>query len=363
MGTVSECPSVFDGINAISPVLLWELSKERTARIIVTPLTKKIVWQYPGEPKQEIEADDYTVVQKTVGQINYYKFYLIYATGTVNGRFPPQTTVPAILQDGASITIRTGTSHYGEITNFVPLAGSPNWRLSHTYGVAGNTNCPLRTIESPLYWQNSNGGLQTVTTTSSTSSSPGVKNISNFYLVEDPNRKDFFTCRQSSPECLFTVFKCGQIVHQEKRSICPQVETYTCDYEFNQEKIIEVNLNPFDVLFISKGSGGIIGFFWDVFLNLFKLALENLPFTSPILEALDQVHKLNPPECSLITVLRGLSTVEVIDQTCSLCNCPPPRLLIECNPKDCDYGTCKVDCDTHYCCYDSNGIAVKTIAK
>ena len=362
MGTVSECPSVFDGINAISPVLLWELSKKRTAKIIVTPLTKKIAWQYLGEPRQEIEADDYTLVQKNVGDPIYLKYYFIFAQGQVNGRFPPQTTVPAIFNDGASITIRTIGSHREIVTNFLLINSATNWRISHTYQLPGNTNCPQQTIESLLYWFNPNGGAQAARTGSSTSSSPGVKNISNIYLVEDTATAPFL-CRQSSPECTFTVFKCGQIVHQEKRSVCPQVETYTCDYDFPKEKIIEVELNPFDVLFISKGSGGIIGFFWDVFLNLFKLALENLPFTSPILEALDQVHRLNPPECSLITVLRNLSSIEIIDQTCSLCNCSPPRILPECNPKDCDYGTCKVDCDTHYCCYDSNGVAVKIINK
>ena len=53
-----------------------------------------------------------------------------------------------------------------------------------------------------------------------------------------------------------------------------------------------------------------------------------------------------------------------IAQICSVPGCPPPeyQVICNCDCESCPDGTCAVECDGQICCYDTDGIAIKSIA-
>jgi hypothetical protein len=363
MSTRAECPAIDDGWNILTPVLLWNLSKPRKATIAITPQAAKIRYRYPSENWQEIIADNWTIQPQTITQTQSFSWYSIHAQGVIKDRFPyvpPEQ--PIIYSPGQIVTCRVQSSYPGEITNVWFDNSQSNWRIHFNYNQPNsNGTCTSLPIFTTMVTNSSPARVAKVG--SSTSVNPGFLQFISYQLIEDTSKTPI-VCKKSTNQCTFTAFCDSQIVHQEIRSTCPEVQNLGCFLDSSKQKTVEVELNPFDILYISTGTGGIIGTVFANFLNALSLALQNIPFATSLLQTIEEFLKNNPPECTLITVVRNLSNVETIDQICSSCNCQPPYAFTVCFSKeDCPLDTCKVDCGTHYCCYNEQGISIKSLPK
>jgi hypothetical protein len=126
-------------------------------------------------------------------------------------------------------------------------------------------------------------------------------------------------------DCQFKITKNGQTVHTETRAVCPEIQ-----------KI------PFDLSDVEKQ------------IEIKKLAdLEQIEINNTDI----------PAECLNIYITGN--TTQYQGQICSSPGCPPPKYdVICCGPcESCPDGSCAVTCGDRICCYDQNGIAVKTISK
>ena len=166
--------------------------------------------------------------------------------------------------------------------------------------------------------------------------------------------------------CTFTVYKNGQIVHQETINSCPEVEQLDCHLSDKYKEItidkfpylerVEVVDYAYDVKFgllIDSNNYGLLlqkGKIPDQCLNIYK---NNIVSIIPN----DFLTITNTPE----------NGFNLIAQICSIPGCPPPEYQVICdcdsNCESCPDGTCAVECGDHVCCYGSDGIAVSSIKK
>jgi hypothetical protein len=369
MATKAECPSISEGLNFIPAFLLWELAKKRKATITVNPFYKRLGYQYTNEVEKELEANEYLLINHNLNQKVPLRYFWFYADAIVKGHFPYSSTfnsaIPRELSDGQKITIRT-TSSAPEYFDDIQTTISSIYGLRFLSKITPiPTNCGLGQYETrSLHYIRNNGNIISCLTSASSDTGVGIYPMPfNIRLVEDVGTTPI-NCTANKISCTFDALNCGIKIHSENRASCPRIEPPMVTYDLKKSKVITIDLNPFDILYISRGSGGILGTFWANFLNLLSLTLANIPFANSLLQILDQLILNNPSECVLITVLRNLSSVETIAQICSSCTSPYPDTNIQCfSEEDCPFDTCKVDCDTHYCCYNSQGISVLSIPK
>lgn len=126
-------------------------------------------------------------------------------------------------------------------------------------------------------------------------------------------------------DCTFTVYKNSEIVHTQKRKVCPTVEKLP-------SRLDEV----YKEIKISK-------------------------------QAYSEVVNVNqnsiPDHCLNVYLDRDNSS-EFIAQICSGHNCLPPKYEVICNNNNCEScpeNTCSIKCGSKICCYRSDGTSVKSI--
>ncbi len=158
--------------------------------------------------------------------------------------------------------------------------------------------------------------------------------------------------------CTLTIYKNEQIVYEETRDICPEVEQLDCRLS---EEIREIRIEKtaflervevVDYSYISLGGNIFRGDIPDECLNILKnLTTQIIPLPGGV---------PTPDNGAFDTENRGF-----VEQICSASGCPPPEyeVICDCDCETCPNGTCAVLCGDHICCYDtSTGISVQQIA-
>jgi hypothetical protein len=161
-------------------------------------------------------------------------------------------------------------------------------------------------------------------------------------------------------QCTFKVFKNNQVVHEETRLTCPEVEKIPCSLSDIEQKIeikklpflerVEVRDQSIETIFVSPLEAPLLD-------------------TKPLPSNCYNVYKtyiLAPPILSDYVPLPGaINPYQYIAQICSAVDCPPPEYQVICDCDSCEScpnGTCAVECNEQICCYGSDGVSVKAIA-
>lgn len=368
--TKTYCPEL-SGLNIIPPVLLYKLSQQRTARITATPYKSLIRYKYLGEDWVEIEGDDYTLEGQNIGDTIEIPFYFVEFEATVNGRFPFTASQPVIFNDGETINCRTSGSYPDiDISNItVGIKSSSYYVINVNFiqnssfnntGRVQNTDCFYRNIDIRGN-VNEPENNQLLSARLSDNVRVGGANLRNFRLVEDTSKPSLI-CKSTANECTFKIYKCGQLVYEETREDCPEVEKDNCILDYSSQETIDLTIDPFNTLFVASGVIDIS----DV-LNIFNIinsALNGLPFSNSFTDYLRNQLDGNNDECVIIFTFFGLSTINIERQFCSSCNCPPPQITVDCDFNQCPDNTyCEIDCGSYICCYDQQGYVLDTIIK
>lgn len=260
--TKTYCPDL-SGLNLIPPVLLYRLSQPRMARITVTPYKSVIRYKYSGEDWVEIEGDNYTFDNQNIGDTIEIPWYFIEGTATVSGRFPYSTSRPVIFDDGETIRIRSASSHPGVDINSISTGTRSNsyhiFYLTYiqnssyqSIGKVQNTNCHYRNSTSNIR-VNEPENNQLLSIRQSDNIRVGGINPTGFGLTEDTSKPPLI-CRSTINQCIFKVYKCGSLVYEETREDCPEVEIDNCILDYQNQEIIEIDISPFDSLFVDRKS-------------------------------------------------------------------------------------------------------------
>ena len=323
-------------------------------------ISDKIRYRYKNEDWQVIEADDFTLEQTSVNDETHFPRYFITFEATVNGRFP-KTGEPVIFKDGQTIRGISTTSH-GNIEFLNTEIVNREYRLNCRYLLHSRRSKP-NTFEDTTCYYYEYGLLlrcaepennQTITTSVSDNFAVAGTNLRNFGYLEDTNNPPLI-CYSKVNKCVFTATRCGEIVHQETREECPEIEQIDqTESGLNEEKSITVNSIPKD---------------YYIEVNSFAYFINNGTSKS--------VSKISiPPHCLNIYKVDGTffnpaaksnnseHPLQLIAQVCSAKYCPPPQVDVICLPPDkCPPGTCEVQCGARTCCYDNNGISVFSFLK
>lgn len=307
-------------------------------------LPPKIRWRYPGEEWREKIADDYSLVEqeKQCPGIPYRLFYsrAIISNGTLSGWTSFSNLLPPPV---------TSDAPYTNIRLIIP--GSPT---QYYYGT------PV------FHWSYNNRGINPngslarayqIVLDSVNHTNTVVLNSTSAGIRLDAIEPDG-TPNPCLPDCLFTITKNGAIVHQETRSVCPEVEKLPCRIS-DEIKRIEIEKFPwlervevvdwaYDVLVTPVGAYVYRNPIPNQCLNIYKNGIAVI--IPPVLAA---------PANYLDGDLYGF-----IAQICSAPGCPPPEYQVLCDGcgcESCPDGTHPLCCSGYVCCYGSDGKVVKEI--
>lgn len=347
--TKAYCPE-FSGLNLIPPIALYELSQPREARITVTPRISKIKYRYQSEIEQEIKGDDYEITNNNNSGSCPDEYH---AFGTYLQRNSARCS-----QLGYWRTINRviGT----EVISYQPVVIDNYWVIRLTE----NRLQRIRPINELLYNERrlSDGGLPLVYRDKGLA----CLNINRPALGDDVEVTDIVRINglpDNCGTCNFKIYKCGQLLYEEQRENCPQVEIDNCILDYQNQEIIDINLAPFEFLYVANGITNILDIF-NLF-NLINSTLNVIPLPNSFNNYLQNLLGGNEEECIIIFTYIPGSSINIIKQICSSCNCPSPQYTVECDPTEqCPDNTeCEIECDDYICCYDKKGYILKTIYK
>lgn len=336
-------------------------------------LPPSIRYRYPGEAWQEIiGATDYSVKADWQYETTNNFNYTFTAKARCSTSSPPPgvaPNVPRAFVTGQEIELFTVGALpgpiYGAEKTIVDGGLNVNINITYLSRTGGNltvANCAKRTIDQTLY------------TKSATGSSVRVKNVAGSYsepVVYGDIYDIKFTATTTPPRacivavnnsCVFKVTKNGNIIHQETRSVCPEVEKLPCRLS-DQIKTIEIEKLPWlqrvEVVdyFYDVRWGGLIdsdnyglllskGKIPDQCLNIYKNSITSIIPN-------DFISITNTPE----------NGFDLIAQICSAPGCLPPQyqVICDCECQSCPDGTHPITCVSSVCCYGSDGKVVQEI--
>jgi hypothetical protein len=302
-------------------------------------LSGKIRWRYGTDPWQEIiGADNFTteVIPVLTQDTNYQAVY-----------------TEAIISGGQFQGWKSGEFYL----NLGRRNGIQSYQYRHVYqGITYlqdafslwivNPNAPLGQRTGSAWVDFKSQGTAITAGYASTS---GVK----WLRVEQQNPA------LRSSNCIFKVFKKEQVVYQETRSTCPQVEIIPCNLNPVSKKI-EIKKTPY----LEK-----------IEVVPYQYSAYRLPgVPAPIVQA-DPI----PPEClniynnSIYVVPPSGQGIypnatpfdSLVAQICSYPGCPPPVYDVLCNScgcESCPGDSCPVECNGVICCYNDYGVSIKEIS-
>jgi len=327
----------------------------------------KIRWRYGSEPWREINGDDYTFTDYPQFPQTAPKAYRIWAKGKVLTRVPPPPDTvppqPIRYSSGQEILCTVNTWFQSPIWSVKPVvnsAGSWLWEVTHTPVVGGNQfqgNCVKQTISFNVGTPRSNGGLEGVEANTNVNA-PAVASFYDWYLVEDTQVVLRNCVNQQNFTCTFKVFKNGQIVYQETRNVCPEVQKIPCQLSAVNKQIEIKKLPYLERVEIRDQSIN------TVFVSPIQAPLLD---TKPLPQNCYNVYKtdiLAPPLLSNFVPLPGVvNPYEYITQICSAVGCPPPeyQVICDCQCQTCPSDTCPIECGNYICCYNDYGVSVAQI--
>ena len=317
------------------------------ARVVWREYLPAVVrWRYSGEEWQEIEADDYQVKTQP-GQCNTK--YFIEAEATYQG-----SNVGNLFVCGETMRIVSKRQFDGNIISVDKIENPEN----RAFGFAVVWKNRSGIIESFNVGVNGykigrTGGFGTIVWNDEcrfVNYNSGGKNIRNVQIKRVDGKED------NCGDCEFIVYKNGEIVHQETRDDCPEVEQLPCRLS-DRTHIVQIDKTPYlsaievtqldndairikGVPFPLKGVGKAPDECWNIYRNEI---FDPFPSGDP--------EEPNEPAFG-----------DYITQICSAANCPPPEYEVICGCEECPPNTCGVICGFYLCCYDiETGKAVKSI--
>jgi hypothetical protein len=337
-------------------------------------LPPTVRYRYPGEDWQEIVgADDYSVnidwQHETTNNFNY----TFKAKARCSTSSPPPGVAPSVPRNfvaGQEIEVFTTGIYSGPIYSvekkIVDNGSNVNVDITFLERTGGNSTagiCAKRVLD------------QILRTSSSTGSSVRVKNVSGSYrepVVYGDIYDIQFTPTTTPPracingitnECTFKVFKQDAIIHQETRSVCPEVEKLPCRLSDEVKKIqiekipylerVEVRNQSIEPIYLPPA-------------NVPLLDVKSLPNECL---SIYNTYILAAPFLSDYVPLPGIiNPYQFIAQICSAPGCSPPEYGVVCNTEcleciECPPGTHPLICDSTVCCYGSDGKVVLEIPK
>jgi hypothetical protein len=299
----------------------------------------KIRWRYGTEAWQEIiGADDYTteIVENLTQNTNYE---LVYRTPIIfNGALQSWNTT----ENKSSIGTHNGIQSWR--MKYINYAGTVIYTNPYCTFTSNPNNAPppgQRNIS--VYIE-----IQSQGTTTTQLVSGGAFGF--WGLRVQPR-----TVSLQSKSCIFKVFKNGQIVHQETRSTCPEVEKISCTLSATN-KVIKVDKLPY----LERVE--VVPY---AYLN-FGLNVFQAPIPSNCLNIYNNLTTTIIPLSNSLPTPSNASqaTYNFVDQICSYPGCPPPQFEVLCDScgcESCPEGTCPIECGDHICCYNDYGVSIKEI--
>lgn len=321
-------------------------------------------WRYPGEEWNEKIALDFTIEDESKKyDLDPTKKYKITGKAIVSERVPPASSnLPAKYVAGQEIEVFLSGSYTAPIYKFEPVVVDKNINvnLTNIYQSGGNLKakyCYKETKQWILKTKTDDGTAPRIKAIGGSYSEPAIDlNIGVYDLTFTEDGEALPCLNELKNGCEFTVFLDEQIVHQETRNVCPEVEQLGCQLD-QQQKAVKIDKIPY----LER-------------VEVVPWAYRNLGYA---------VYQANiPDEClniynnttvTIIPQFQGFptptNTVEAaygfITQICSSPGCPPPEYTVVCDCNDCEEcpsDTCPVTCDGHVCCYNTiTGKSVKQI--
>lgn len=312
-------------------------------------LPPKVRWRYPGEAWQEIiGANNYsTEIISDLSLNTSYRYYFRsiptanLSTGTWGAETPSSSGFNANGINNWHLRARwrqTDYYRYPPEAKFFTGESTPYSNLSTS------------DRQASYYLRYTDNLGQLIERSLGTSTGIWVTKIE---AVDPTKRKN---------NCLFKIFKNGSIVHQETRSVCPEVEKIPCSLS-SEVKTIEIKKLPYlervDVVPYEYATYRQSGFssapipivqandIPDECLNIYKNAIYVIP----------------PPEEALKDP-NSIPFDSLVQQICSSPGCPPPEYQVLCDSCgciSCPDKTHPVTCDDVVCCYGDDGKPVLEI--
>ena len=173
-----------------------------------------IRYRYPGEDWVEIDGDDYEIDYKTDGQcknVTYYVRFSYFAAGQTGGCIKDENGNCRIYQ---SVTGRKAIVHNVQTDSPELLLPPPFWWDESEHGTWAEKQSGCY-----IFWRESDNSIyKKYASTSPSSSSGAIPGTISYKILRGDGKGD--NCKT----CIFKVFKQGEIVHEETRKECPQVE-------------------------------------------------------------------------------------------------------------------------------------------
>lgn len=309
----------------------------------------KIRWRYGSEPWQEIKGDDYSFnIPPGKCSDPYYLFGTYFSINT--------------RASGCNVVgyWRTGESRFlGNNNYFNPI-------------VLGNNRVGFNNIGGDwfIYWidKSQYDSLNISPTATSTQLIALVQtnicqrqttygigyNFVTTHYKRGNNQPD------NCGDCTFKVFKNNQVVYQEIRAVCPEVEKIPCRLS-EQVKTIEIEKLPYlervEVVPYQYSAYKLPGVPAPI--------VQADPIPSQCLNIYNNAIYVIPPSGQGI-YSNATPFDSFIAQICSAPGCPPPEYQVICdcnNCESCRSDTCAIECDDHICCYNDYGVSVQSIPK
>lgn len=328
----------------------------------------KIRYRYPGEDWQEIEGDDYEIIDNAPRYLTELGgAYQVKGKAVVAMRTPPPEvkSIPARFLPGQIIDVYLIGEHIGAIYDWKlhPNGANMNSELTNIRTHSCNLFsciCEKYTSEKIVYARSHNGGnVRCKTIEGYGSYSEPIIAADSLHDIECIYVRHHTNCRNElTNTCTFKVYKNEKIVHQETRDVCPEIEKLDC--HIKSQKEIKIKKFPYlSAIEISK-----IGYFTE-YVNGVPYPL---PSVYPIPDECLNIYRrelFDPLPESDPNTPNDLVFGDFITQICSAPGCPPPQYDVICDCNDscesCPPDTCAVECGEHICCYNDLGVSVKQI--
>lgn len=165
------------------------------------------------------------------------------------------------------------------------------------------------------------------------------------------------------PKCKFEVFENNEILYSEIREDCPEVKIFPCYLNHEKSKNRSAFLGENDLFVAIPGKLGLLNPAVDAALSLAAFQVRGIAINPAIFAQLVGLGMSNPEECVLFVRIENFGFIQILDQVCSSVGCPLPLYNVTCKPQkeSCPSDTCAIVCGDVVCCYDDQGIAIKTI--
>lgn len=327
------------------------------ARIVWREYLPAVIrWRYPDENWQEIEGDDYAIERETPRFIGDPKKRYFIVAKLINLKRvpndPPWGGLVTKYSAGQKFAMRTVGSYPTPIWSTELSFKDSTLYIKIVYTRKYFGVCEITTTEQIFYAVDGDTLKGVVSTNSRSFDKPQTNLESIFDLdIEEQVGAVSDECPYEPGDCTFKIFAKGNIVHEETRDVCPEVEKIPCrlDDVFQEIKIekeaylqrIEVRNQSIETIFVES--------------PLIEVPLIDINKLSDECLNIYNTYTLAPPILSNYVPIPGvINPYQFIQQICSAPGCPRPEfeVICDCNCEKCPDGTCAVNCGDHVCCYD-----------